>query len=435
MATQNVTIPRQTRRSSTGWYVTVAILIALVGVGIYAYAHELSEGMAVTGLRNIGPMGGATWGLYITFVVYFVGLSFAGISTAALIRLARIERLRPISRMAELLTVVALVLAGLAIVADLGQPLRGIINLFRYARPQSPFFGTFTLVISGYLFASLVYLYLDGRRDAWLTEQTAERHRGFYRIWAAGYRDTPAERERHDRATFWLAIAIVPLLITAHSTLGFVFGLQVGRPGWFSALQAPAFVILAGVSGLGMLAIIVAAVRRWQHREEELGVEIFKWLSTALVILLLSYLYLVVVELLTNLYTGSSRERDVMSELLFGDYAWIYWGAIGCFVVALALLILRVALPNLRGAVWPVVVAGALVNLGAIGKRYLIVVPSQTKGTLLPYDEGSYTPAWTEFALVIGLISLGVLAYMLFTKYFPIVEHPQPGTAEGKEAE
>ena len=176
MATQNVTIPRQARRSSTGWYVTVAILVALVVLGIYAYAHELSEGMAVTGLRNIGPMGGATWGLYITFVVYFVGLSFAGISTAALIRLARIERLRPISRMAELLTVVALVLARLAIIADLGQPLRGIINLFRYARPQSPFFGTFTLVISGYLFASLVYLYLDGRRDAWLTEQKAERH-------------------------------------------------------------------------------------------------------------------------------------------------------------------------------------------------------------------------------------------------------------------
>ncbi|MEX0985477.1 MAG: NrfD/PsrC family molybdoenzyme membrane anchor subunit [Actinomycetota bacterium] len=435
MATHNATLSRQARRSPSAWHLVVAVLVALVVLGIYAYAHELSEGMAVTGLRNIGPMGGATWGLYITFVVYFVGLSFAGISTAALIRLARIDRLRPISRMAELLTVVALVLAGLAIIADLGQPLRGIVNLLRYARPQSPFFGTFTLVISGYLFASLVYLYLDGRRDAWLTEQTAERHRGFYRFWAAGYRDTPAERERHDRATFWLAIAIVPLLITAHSTLGFVFGLQVGRPGWFSALQAPSFVILAGVSGLGMLAMIVAAVRRRQHREEELGVEIFKWLSTALVILVLSYLYLVVVELLTNLYTGSSRERDVMSELLFGDYAWIYWGAIGCFVGALVLLIFRVALPNLRGAVWPVVVAGALVNLGAIGKRYLIVVPSQTKGTLLPYDEGSYTPAWTEFALVIGLISLGVLSYMLFTRYFPIVEHPQPEPAEREEAQ
>lgn len=432
MATHNATLPPRAHRVPTTHYVVLVVLLALLALGIYAYIQELSDGMAVTGMRNIGPMGGATWGLYITFVVYFVGLSFAGISTAALIRLARIERLRPISRIAELLTVVALVLAALAILADLGQPLRGILNLLRYARPQSPFFGTFTLVISGYLFASLVYLYLDGRRDAWLTAQTAERHRGFYRLWAAGYQDTPAERERHDRTTFWLSIAIVPLLVTAHSTLGFVFGLQVGRPGWFSALQAPAFVILAGVSGLGMLGIIAAAVRRWGHRERVLGPEIFRWLSTALMVVLLTYLYLVVVELLTNLYTGSARERDVMGELLFGDYAWIYWGSVAAFVIALAFLVVRVAVKGLHGSVWPLVVAGALVNLGAIGKRFLIVVPSQTKGTLLPYDEGTYTPAWTEFALVLGLVSLGILAFWAFTRYFPIVELPEG--REGKEA-
>lgn len=433
MATTNATLPPRAERSSPGWYATIAVLVVMIGLGIYAYAHELSEGMAVTGMRNIGVQGGATWGLYITFVVYFVGLSFAGISTAALIRLARIDRLRPISRMAELLTVVTLILAGLAIIADLGQPLRGIVNLLRYARPQSPFFGTFTLVISGYLFASLVYLYLDGRRDAWLAERTSDRNRGFYRAWAAGYRDTRVERERHHRATFWLSIAIVPLLITAHSTLGFVFGLQVGRPGWFSALQAPAFVILAGVSGLGMLAIIVAAVRRWMGQGDELPFEIFRWLSTALMVFLLTYLYLVVVELLTNVYTGSSRERDVMSSLLFGDYAWIYWGAIASFVIALGVLIIRVALPALRTSIWPVVVAGALVNLGAIAKRYLIVVPSQTKGALLPYDEGSYTPAWTEWALIGGLVALGILGYIVFTRNFPIVESDMPLDTEGKE--
>ncbi len=104
------------------------------------------------------------------------------------------------------------------------------------------------------------------------------------------------------------------------------------------------------------------------------------------------------------------------------------------FVISSALLIAWIALPQLRSAVWPVVVAGALVNLGAIAKRYLIVVPSQTKGTLLPYDEGSYTPAWTEFALIVGLIALGSLAHLLFTRYFPIVELPGPETAEGKEA-
>ena len=134
--------------------------------GVAQYLRQLSEGLVVTGMRDPGLAGGAAWALYIALDVYFVGVSFAGITVAALIRLLDLERLKPVARMAEVLTVVSLVLAGLVVVADLGQPLRGIVNLFRYARPQSPFFGTFSLVIAGYLFASVVYLYLDGRRDA-----------------------------------------------------------------------------------------------------------------------------------------------------------------------------------------------------------------------------------------------------------------------------
>jgi molybdopterin-containing oxidoreductase family membrane subunit len=419
------TLPAQRDTRGRVWYPVVAILLVLLGVGIYAYLHELSEGMAATGLRNLGPQGGATWGLYISFVIYFVGLSFAGISTAALIRLARIDKLRPIARMAELLTVICLMLAAMTIVADLGQPLRGIVNLFRYARPQSPFFGTFTLVISGYLFASMVYLYLDGRRDAAVRAGQGAPYGGFLRAWAAGYTDTEPERERHRRASFWLSVAIVPLLVTAHSTLGFVFGLQVGRPGWYSALQAPAFVMLAGVSGLGMLLILAAIARKTLHLEERLGAPVFRTLGIFLFVTLLVYLYFVGVELLTNLYTGSVRERDVMRELLGGDYAWLYWSAIAGFVIATGLLLAWLALKPLRTHVWPLVVAGVLVNLGAMAKRFLIVVPSQTDGQLLPYADGSYAPSWTEYAVVMGLIALGALLFLAFAKVFPIIPLPE----------
>jgi molybdopterin-containing oxidoreductase family membrane subunit len=419
------TLPAKRDRRRGAWLPVVGALVVLLGVGIYAYLHELSEGMAATGLRNLGPQGGATWGLYISFVIYFVGLSFAGISTAALIRLARIDKLRPIARMAELLTVICLMLAAMTIVADLGQPLRGIVNLFRYARPQSPFFGTFTLVISGYLFASMVYLYLDGRRDAAVRASQGAPYGGFLRTWAAGYADTEPERERHRRASFWLSVAIVPLLVTAHSTLGFVFGLQVGRPGWYSALQAPAFVMLAGVSGLGMLLILAAIARRSLHLPERLGLPMFRTLGIFLFVTLLVYLYFVGVELLTNLYTGSVRERDVMRELLGGDYAWLYWSAIGGFVIATGVLLAWLALKPLRGHMWPLVVAGILVNLGAMAKRFLIVVPSQTDGQLLPYADGSYAPSWTEYAVVIGLMALGTLLFLGFAKVFPIIPLPE----------
>ena len=426
MATRAATerLPYGIGRWSTGWVAVVGLSLAVLALGVFAFARQLIEGEVVTGLRNVGTMGGATWGLYVAFIVYFVGVSFAGITIAALIRLFNLEHLRPISRMAELLTVIALILGGLSVLVDLGQPFRALINLPLYGRPMSPFFGTFTLVISGYLFASLVYLYLAGRRDAAVC---AERSEGalqkFYRLWAAGYRDTPAERERHQRASFWLAIAILPLLVVAHSTLGFVFGLQVGRPGWFSGLQAPGFVILAGVSGVGHIIIIAAVLRQVLGEKDQLNDRIFRWLGNLLLVLTIGYLYFMVVEWLTTNYAAGHHEAAVSTAWLTGEYAWLFWLSVGSLVVPLLLLFRQFVTGRYNLGV--IVLSGVLVNLAAIGKRILVVVPSQTHGTLLPYVTGSYSPTWVEYSVILGLLALGALLYTLFIKVFPIMEIPE----------
>lgn len=409
-------VGRVTRRS----LLLAAIPGVILAFGIVQYTRQLTEGLAVTGLRDPGPMGGAAWGLYIAFDVYFVGVSFAGITIAALIRLLDLERLKPVARMAEVLTVSALLLAAISTIADLGQPLRGVVNLFRYARTQSPFYGTFTLVLSGYLFASLVYLYLDGRRDAARLGATPSRLSRFHRLWAAGYRDTERERARHRRASFWLAIAIIPLLVTAHSTLGFVFGLQVGRPGWYSALQAPAFVVMAGASGIGLLVVLAAVFRRTLHQESRLNLDIFTTLGRFMMVLLLVYLYFMVVELLTAGYAGPERERRVTDAVLWGEYAWIYWSSVALLVLSAAALLWQTI--TKRWNLGMLVAVGLAVNVAAIGKRFLIVVPSLTKGTLLPYEAGSYTPSVVEVGVILGLFALGALLIGAFSKAFPIME-------------
>lgn len=426
-ATHDARLPRGVGRLTRGWTIFILAMMAISALGWYAYIRELTEGMAITGMRDVGTMGGATWGLYITFVVYFVGVSFAGITIAVVIRLFKLDHLRPLARMAEVLTVVSLVLGAIAIVADLGQPFRGIINLFRYARPQSPFFGTFTMVIAGYLFASLVYLWLTSRRDAAILAQRPSRLRWLHRIVAAGYADTPAERERHSRATFWLAISILPMLVVAHSTLGFVFGLQVGRPGWYSALQAPAFVVLAGVSGTGVLIILAAIVRRMMPRDVGLTTQVFAWLGRFMMLLLFVYVYFMVTELLTATYAGSEREVQVTRQMLWGEYSWIFWSSVGLLVTPL----IGLTVQSIRRS-WSIpwlVASGIAVNLGAVGKRYLIAVPSQTHGQLLPYVDGSYWPTWVEFAVVASLLAFGALVIGVFMKVLPIVELEEAGDA------
>jgi molybdopterin-containing oxidoreductase family membrane subunit len=413
-------LPQGVGNFTAKWMIVTGIALLGVIVGIVGFLVEKSEGMVVTGMRDLGTMQGATWGVYISLVVYFVGVSFAGITVAALIRLFNLEHLKGVARMAELLTVVALILGALAIVVDLGQPLRGLVNLFRYARPQSPFFGTFTLVISGYLFASLVYLYLTSRRDAARLAKRPSKLRGFFRLWAAGYENTLDQRERDRRTSFWLALALLPLLVVAHSSLGFVFGLQVGRPGWFGTLQAPAFVVLAGVSGIGHIIVMAAIIRRVVRAKRGIGLDAFAWLGRFLLILLLAYLYFVVVEMLTLIYQPSIAEQGLSEALLTGTYAAVFWGS----VVALVLPVFALAWMAITRS-WKLswlVAVGVLVNIGAIGKRYLIVVPSQTHGQLLPYGVGSYTPSWVEFAVAFGFFSLGVLMVAVFMKVFPIIE-------------
>lgn len=417
-------LPYGVGRLSRRGAVVLGFLLALLAVGVISYSREVREGLIVTGLRDIGTMGGATWGLYVAFVVYFVGVSFAGITIAVLVRLLDLPFLRPLTRMAELLTVVSLILAALAVLIDLGQPLRGFVNLLRYGRPMSPFFGTFTLVISGYLLASLVYLYLDGRRDAALCARVPGRLQRFHRLWAAGYGDTPAEQERHRRASFWLALAILPLLVTAHSTLGFVFGLQVGRPGWFSALQAPGFVVLAGVSGLGLLVLIAALVQRSVGGELAIEARAYRWLANALMVLLVAYLYFMVVELLTATYAGHHHEVRLTTALLGGPYAGLYWSSVALLLLPAAGLFWQYVTGRYSKGL--IVSSGLLVNVAAILKRYLIVVPSQTHGALLPYATGSYRPSPEELTSMLGLWALGGLMYLVFMKVFPISEVPAP---------
>lgn len=420
MVKNQIYLPYGMGRFTTGWIIFIILLLTLIAFGVFGYIQQFNQGEYLTGLRNIGAMNGATWGLYVVMYVYLMGLSFAGITFAVIVNLFKIARLRPLARMAEALTVFSIISGALLTIADVGQPLRALVNLLKYARPQSPFFGTFTLVIAGYLFASLVYLFLEGRKDAAALVKINGRFTWLYRFWASGYADTPSEQQRRERSNFWLSIAMVPLLITATSTLGFVFGLQVGRPGWFSSLQAPGFVVLASLSGIGMLIIIAAILRKTLGLENQLKEDTFLALANVMMVLNIIYVYFTIVEWLSSFYSVQHYELRINEALHFGEYAPLFWTTIAFLVLPMFLLIGRFIFQKFSLPL--LVFCGILVNLAAIGKRYLIVVPSQTHGMLLPYGIGTYNPTWIEYSVVLGLIGLATLLYTLFIKVFPILE-------------
>ncbi len=409
-------------RTSGAWLTGLVLAAAAVAFGAFCFREQVEHGFIVTGLRNPGQGGGA-WGLYIAFDVFFVGVSFAGITVAALCRLFDIDELKPVTRLAELLTITALLAGAAAVMSDLGRPLHGLLELPRYASPRSPFFGTFTLVVAGYLFSSLVYFFLAARADAAATLRTARHGRWLYRLWASGWSGTPVERARHHRVSFWLALGILPLLVTAHSTLGFIFGIQSGRPGWYSALQAPAFVVMAGVSGTGMVILATLAVRWLLGLRDRIPDSSIRWLGNFLWVLALVYLYLMVVEELTATYAAPAADRHLAHEVVSGYFAPLFWTAVAALVLAFgipfSLYLRRRTSPAAVG------VAALLANVAAVGKRLLIVVPSQTHGSLAAVDPpGAYAPTWVELGLVGGMFGIIGLCILVFVRVFPIVPTP-----------
>ena len=110
----------------------VTALCVIVAAGVAAWIHQLWRGLAATAMTDY-----FSWGIYIVDFVFFIGISMAGTLISAILRLTGAEWRRPITRMAEGITVIALLLAAAMIVVDMGRPDR-LWKVFVYGRFQSP---------------------------------------------------------------------------------------------------------------------------------------------------------------------------------------------------------------------------------------------------------------------------------------------------------
>src|SRR5512142_3528177 len=118
----------------TGWryFAWIGFLLAVLGWALYAYVQQLERGLIVTNLRDR-----ISWGLYIASFVFFIGISHAGTLLSAILRVTRARWQMSITRMAEFITAVALIVAALFPLIDMGRADR-VLNLFFFGRWQSP---------------------------------------------------------------------------------------------------------------------------------------------------------------------------------------------------------------------------------------------------------------------------------------------------------
>src|SRR5580765_2082964 len=395
----------------------VAILIAICLTGGYAYYLQLKEGLVVTHMRDY-----VSWGIYISNFVFFVAISLVGSLITAVFRLSNVHWSTPLTRIAEIIAVSAIVFASLIIVVDMGRPER-FMNLFLHGRLQSPIIWD-VIVIGTYFFISLMLLYFPLLPDLKILiqfkEKTGKALNKLYRFQGSFWKGTRGQFRISDRSINILCIVIIPVAFCIHTVTSWLFATTY-RPGWDSTNFGAYFISGAFLVGAGGVVIAMYVSRKAYHLEKYITDFHFEKMGRVVVMLALLYLYFNINEYLIPAFKMKKPEESHLTQLFAGEFAPLFWFAILVgMIIPIAMLVFKKGRRPL-----PVFIAGVMVVIGAWFKRYLIVTPTLLHPFLPMHDAPEkfkhYFPSWQEWAIAMGSLAGALLIITLLARIFPVI--------------
>jgi Ni/Fe-hydrogenase subunit HybB-like protein len=362
----------QKRALPVGLWILVAV--AVIGMAVWVTRFALGLGRA-TNLSDSYP-----WGLWIGFdVVSGVALAAGGFVVAATVYIFNLKKYHPLVRPALLTGFLGYLLVILALLADLAKP-HHIWHPIIYWNFHSVLFEVGWCVMLYTTVIALEFSPVVFERFGW---------------------QVPL---RIIRAIQIPLVIIGVILSTLHqSSLGSLFLLLRYRlhPLWYSSLLPLFFFISAVAVGLAM--VILESVLSAKALRRPLERDLLSGLASAVPYVLGIYFVLKMVELLVTGEFGLMFEGSVRSNLFLVE-----------MVVGVLLPAVLFAIPKVRQSVAGLFWGALLIVGGLILNRLDVSVIGQMVPT------GSYFPHWMEFAVTIGLLASGVVAYTLITHYFPV---------------
>ncbi|QLK25980.1 polysulfide reductase NrfD [Natrinema zhouii] len=390
---------------------------------LVAWAYQLQQGMAVTGLGDWGSGGGVTWGLYIGAFIWWVGVAHGGIILSAAVRLLGMDRYMPVARLAEMTTIGGLSAAGFYILVHMGRPDRmvtSVIGHFHITVNNSPLVWDVT-VITAYFVLSATYLGLTLRYDVnRLRDDLPDKFEPIYKILTLGYSEK--EDKVIDRMVWWLAAAVIimaPLLLHG-GVIPWLFALLPAMPGWTGAIQGPMFLSIALMSAISGIMIISYAFRRAYDWDHIITDDIFRGLLLWLGFFTLLFLWFQLQTIINGVFLGPTNQAvaieakighpiyQIAMTMIFGTLVYIFVQGI------------RPALFSKKRAL----IASGVILTGTLTEKILFVVEGFLHPTFDIYaaTPGVYFPSVIEWLSLVGTTALVALLFLNLSKLVPVVE-------------
>jgi len=361
-----------------GW---IILLVVITGVGFIFYLQQWSYGLGITGMSR-----DVSWGLYIANFTFFVGVAASAVMVVLPYYLHNYKEFGRITALGEFLAVAAVVMCGLFIIVDLGQPVR-VFNMILHPSPSSLLFWDM-VVLSVYFLLNAVI--------AWTTLD-AERKSEAPPAWVKP-----------------LILLSIPWAISIHTITAFIYSGLGARPFWLTALLAPRFLASAFASGPALLIILSLIIRKFTKFDP--GKVALQKLAQIVTYAMIITVFFLLVELFTVFYSQIPEHMIHFQYLLFGLdgkatlVPWM-WASLILAGVALVLLIN----PGTRRRENILVVACVAVFVSIwIDKGLGLIVPG-----FIPSPTGEifeYWPTVPEALITLGVWALGFLILTILYK-------------------
>jgi len=394
---------------SAGYIALLALLGAIVALGLGAAYYMEHHGHVVTGMTNQ-----IVWGTPHIFAVFLIVAASGALNVASIASVFGRKLYKPLARLSGLLAV-ALLVGGLAVlVLDLGRPDRLIVAMTYYNFKS--IFAWNIFLYTGFLAVVAVYLWMmfERRMNAYSTPV------GFF-------------------AFFWR--------LTLTTGTGSIFGFLVAREAYDEAILAPMFIVLSFAYGLAIFLLVMFAAYGWTDRP--LGDAVVRRLKNLLGVFIGAALYFVLVYHLTNLYITEHHGFERFMLLDGGRYTAMFW--IGQILIGGVLPLVLLYSPATGNSRRMIGLASVLVVLGGLAQMYVTIIGGQAyplemfpgKEVSSSFFDGQitwYTPSLPEILLGLGGLGISLLITAFAVKVLPFlpqslednVVDPHAGSAQAQ---
>ena len=365
---------------SMKYYAWMTVLTILSLAGLYAFAEQTVNGLAVTGMTDQ-----VSWGVYIANFTFIVGLAAAAVMLVIPAYIYNNKHLHDVVILGELLAIAAIVMCLLFVNVDLGRPDR-----FWHLTPGIGVFNFPISMLSWDVIVLIGYLILN--------------------VHICGYLLYMRYLNRQPSTLFYMPFVFIAIVwaISIHTVTAFLYVGLVGRPFWNAAIVAPRFIGSAFTAGPGLMIVAFQVIRHFTNYK--IDDEALRILRQIVTVSLLVNLFLLGCEAFKEFYAESVHSSSAR-YLFFGleGYtqlrSWI-WFAIVIETIAGVILVT----PSLAKTMPYTNAACILAFVGIwIEKGMGMIVPG-----FLPTPLGEiveYFPTMLETLMCIGVWSFGLLMY------------------------